>query len=185
MPAKKKGTIANFIKTKMFNWFKTFFYYKTYYKSLHKISVPRSLRLTSVNAMTSITVNSQFLPTVINKQCTYLLPLSPPSLSSQVRLDNKKAIKKSIFSVTLLELIKFVEKCGERNFRTEQIIGNLYKNFSSFEDMTFISKRLRKILASEFEFSGLTLIKQVCSNTDGAFSCCCVFLFVIIFYILN
>ena len=75
---------------------------------------------------------------------------------------------KNIYDLTLKELEEFLLSIGEKSFRASQIYEGLYKKrLSSFEEMTNISKELRKTLANTFSsYKIKLLIKQTGKNVN-------------------
>jgi 23S rRNA (adenine2503-C2)-methyltransferase len=73
----------------------------------------------------------------------------------------------NIRHLNLAELEEYFEKMGEKKFRAKQVYEWIWlKPVQRFEDMTNISKELRKRLAEEFTLPGLT-IDTVQESSDG------------------
>ncbi|MEO6720460.1 MAG: 23S rRNA (adenine(2503)-C(2))-methyltransferase RlmN [Ferruginibacter sp.] len=77
------------------------------------------------------------------------------------------AVKQNIRHLGLDELSKIFESMGEKKFRTKQVYEWIWKkNAQSFEDMTDLSKELRKNLAEQFEIPELK-INTTQHSSDG------------------
>ncbi|MBL4952633.1 23S rRNA (adenine(2503)-C(2))-methyltransferase RlmN [Neobacillus sp. YIM B02564] len=75
--------------------------------------------------------------------------------------------KRSIYSLNLDDMKKWLQENGEKPFRAEQLFDWLYKKrVTSFEDMSNLSKALREKLASEFQITTLNTVVQQTSS-DG------------------
>ena len=75
---------------------------------------------------------------------------------------------KDIYDLTKTELGERLTDMGERPYRAKQIFSWLHeRGASSFDDMTDISKDLRKRLKEEFIFGGLSLDTVQISKLDG------------------
>ena len=74
----------------------------------------------------------------------------------------------NIYDLTIKELEDYLISIGEKSFRASQIYEGLYKKrFSSFDDMTNISKELRKELTNTFSLYKIKLlIKQKGDNVN-------------------
>ncbi len=78
-----------------------------------------------------------------------------------------KEQKKNIRHVSLADLETYFEQIGEKKFRAKQVYEWLWtKAVQHFDEMTNISKDLRRKLAEEFELPGLT-VDTVQESTDG------------------
>ena len=75
---------------------------------------------------------------------------------------------KNIYDLTIKELEEYFVSIGEKDFRSTQVYEGLYKKrFSSFDEMTNISKILREKLASDFSMHKIKLlIKQQGENVN-------------------
>ena len=80
-------------------------------------------------------------------------------------------VKKDIRTLSLDELITFIEEHGEKKFRAKQVMEWLWKkSATSFEQMNNIGKGLQQLLTEHFEFSSARLAdKQV--SSDGTVKC--------------
>ena len=74
----------------------------------------------------------------------------------------------NIYNLTLKELEDYLVSGGEKSFRASQIYEGLYKKrFSSFDEMTNISKELRQKLTDNFSLYKIKLlIKQKGTNVN-------------------
>ena len=74
----------------------------------------------------------------------------------------------NIYNLTLKELEDYLISIGEKPFRASQIYEGLYKKrFSSFDDMTNISKELRRKLTDTFSLYKIKLlVKQKGDNVN-------------------
>lgn len=73
----------------------------------------------------------------------------------------------NIRHLSLAEIEKYFEEMGEKKFRAKQVYEWLWlKPVQSFEEMTNLSKELRKKLAGEFSLPGL-VIDTVQESSDG------------------
>ena len=74
----------------------------------------------------------------------------------------------NIYNLTLKELEDYLVSGGEKSFRASQIYEGLYKKrFSSFDEMTNISKELRKKLIDDFSLYKIKLlVKQKGTNVN-------------------
>ena len=78
-----------------------------------------------------------------------------------------KTATPNIRHLTLPEIEKYFETLGEKKFRAKQVYEWLWlKPVQRFEDMTNLSKELRKKLSEEFVLPGLT-VDTVQESTDG------------------
>jgi 23S rRNA (adenine2503-C2)-methyltransferase len=78
-----------------------------------------------------------------------------------------KTVIPNIRHMNLPELEKYFETLGEKKFRAKQVYEWLWlKPVQRFEDMTNISKELRKKLSEEFILPGLS-VNTVQESTDG------------------
>lgn len=75
---------------------------------------------------------------------------------------------RNIYDLTLKELEEYFVSMGEKTFRSIQVYEGLYKKrFTSFDEMTNISKNLREKLTSDFSMSKIKLlIKQQGENVN-------------------
>lgn len=80
-------------------------------------------------------------------------------------------VKPSIYSMEINALKEWLEENGEKPFRAGQIFDWLYqKRVSSFEEMTNLSKSLRKMLEEHFTITTLkTLVQQTSSDGTSKF----------------
>lgn len=76
-------------------------------------------------------------------------------------------MKANILDLSLKEIERYLEGIGEKKFRAKQVFSWIYKGVGSFEEMTDISKDLRKKLEEYAEIKKLTIIKIQTSGTDG------------------
>ena len=77
------------------------------------------------------------------------------------------AVKQNIRHLGVEELGKFFATIGEKKFRTKQVYEWIWKkNAQSFEDMTDLSKELRKQLSEQFELPELK-INTTQHSSDG------------------
>jgi 23S rRNA (adenine2503-C2)-methyltransferase len=78
-----------------------------------------------------------------------------------------KTATQNIRHLTLPEIEKYFETLGEKKFRAKQVYEWLWlKPVQRFEDMTNLSKELRKKLSDEFVLPGLT-VDTVQESSDG------------------
>ena len=78
------------------------------------------------------------------------------------------ADKKDIKSYNLTELTEWIASMGEKSFRAQQIYRWLHiEKADSFEEMTNLSKDLRKKLDDEFEIINIQPVKVLVSQLDG------------------
>jgi len=79
--------------------------------------------------------------------------------------------KRNIRALSQEELIAFFEDNGEKKFRANQVFDWVWKkSFTSFENMSNISKPTRELLEQHFYFNKLTIdTKQI--STDGTIKC--------------
>ncbi len=75
---------------------------------------------------------------------------------------------RNIYDLTIKELEEYLLSIGEKSFRSTQIYEGLYKKrLSTFDDMTNISKDLRKRLSEDFSFYKIKLlVKQEGDNVN-------------------
>ena len=75
---------------------------------------------------------------------------------------------RNIYDLTLKELEEYFTQIGEKTFRASQVFEGLYKKrLSSFDEMTNISKDLRKKLADTFSLYKIKLlVKQTGDNVN-------------------
>lgn len=78
-----------------------------------------------------------------------------------------QTIKKDIRSLSLENMYQVMEDLGEKSFRARQLYEWIWnKSVTSFDEMTNLSKPLRDILQSSYDFHQLTEINRQDSN-DG------------------
>ncbi len=76
--------------------------------------------------------------------------------------------KTDIKSLTLEELEEQLREQGEKSFRAKQIYQWIHEKLAdSFEDMTNLSKELRRRLADSYEFTTLHMVDVKISEIDG------------------
>lgn len=75
---------------------------------------------------------------------------------------------RNIYDLTIKELEDYFISINEKSFRSTQVYEGLYKKrFSSFDEMTNISKELREKLSNNFSFNKIKLlIKQEGENVN-------------------
>ena len=75
---------------------------------------------------------------------------------------------RNIYDLTIKELEEYFVSIGEKSFRSVQVYEGLYKKrFTSFEEMTNISKNLREKLSNDFSINKIKLIiKQQGENVN-------------------
>lgn len=75
---------------------------------------------------------------------------------------------RNIYDLTIQELEEYFVSIGEKPFRSTQVYEGLYKKrFSSFDEMTNISKELREKLKNDFSFYKIKLlVKQTGVNVN-------------------
>ena len=79
--------------------------------------------------------------------------------------------KRNIRGLSQEELITFFESHGEKKFRANQVFDWVWKkSFTSFENMSNISKETRELLDENFYFNILTIDTKQVSN-DGTIKC--------------
>ncbi|MEL7656959.1 MAG: 23S rRNA (adenine(2503)-C(2))-methyltransferase RlmN [Bacillota bacterium] len=76
-------------------------------------------------------------------------------------------MKTDLKSLTLKELGQYLEKLGEKKFRAKQLFGWVYKGVESFDEMTDLSKELRRKLDENAEIKKLKIITVQNSEKDG------------------
>ncbi len=74
---------------------------------------------------------------------------------------------KDIKSMTLSELELALQEMGEQKFRGKQIFTWLHKGARSFEDMSNLSKELRRKLSERFWLYAPTAVRKLESKNDG------------------
>ena len=86
-------------------------------------------------------------------------------------MENTEIKKRNIRALSQEELIAFFEDHGEKKFRANQVFDWVWKkSFTSFENMSNISKPTRELLEEHFYFNKLTIdTKQI--STDGTIKC--------------
>ncbi len=72
-----------------------------------------------------------------------------------------------IKSLTLQELEQELEKLGEKKFRAKQIFQWLHRGVSDFEEMTNLSKDLRRLLSQHFLLTHPEIMRKQISKIDG------------------
>ena len=86
-------------------------------------------------------------------------------------MEHKEIKKRNIRALSQEELIEFFESQGEKKFRANQVFDWVWKkSFTSFENMSNISKETRLLLAKHFYFNKLTIDTKQISN-DGTIKC--------------
>lgn len=65
------------------------------------------------------------------------------------------------------EIAEFLEEHGEKRFRAEQIFKWIARGVGSYEEMSNLPKKLRKLLETNISFGGLKLIEKKVSAKDG------------------
>lgn len=76
-------------------------------------------------------------------------------------------MKIDLKNLTMKELGHHMENLGEKKFRSKQIFSWIYKGVESFEEMTDLSKELRKKLDENAEIKKLSILKVQNSEKDG------------------
>lgn len=76
-------------------------------------------------------------------------------------------MKEDLKNLTILELEQYLEKLGEKKFRATQIFSWIYKGADSFEEMTDLSRELRRKLEESSEIKRLQILKVQHSKKDG------------------
>jgi adenine C2-methylase RlmN of 23S rRNA A2503 and tRNA A37 len=80
--------------------------------------------------------------------------------------------RQNIRHVEVADIERFIEKVGERSFRVKQIVEWLWKKHAhSFDEMTDLSKDLRKQLVDHFTLPALYTLKSrtVCTIDNKSF----------------
>lgn len=72
----------------------------------------------------------------------------------------------NIFDYTIADLKEYMKSSGEKEYRAKQVYKHVYDGIP-FEEMTDISKELRKKLSEDFEFSLPKIKKKLVSKLDG------------------
>ena len=76
-------------------------------------------------------------------------------------------MKTDLKDLSIKEMERYLEKLGEKKFRARQIFSWLYKGAESFEEMTDLSKELRRKLDENAEIGTLRILKSQSSEKDG------------------
>lgn len=86
-------------------------------------------------------------------------------------MEDSSIKKRNIRALSQEELIAFFESKGEKKFRANQVFDWVWKkSFTSFENMSNISKQTRELLDEHFYFNKLSIdTKQV--SKDGTIKC--------------
>src|SRR5688572_4442125 len=80
-----------------------------------------------------------------------------------------KTVQQNIRRFNLQELEEYFEKLGEKKFRAKQVYEWIWlKPVRSFDEMSNVSKELRKKLNEEFSLPALR-VDQIQHSTDGTF----------------
>lgn len=86
-------------------------------------------------------------------------------------MEDSSIKKRNIRALSQEELIAFFESKGEKKFRANQVFDWVWKkSFTSFENMSNISKQTRELLDEHFYFNKLSIdTKQI--SKDGTIKC--------------
>ncbi|HVI41395.1 MAG TPA: 23S rRNA (adenine(2503)-C(2))-methyltransferase RlmN [Anaerovoracaceae bacterium] len=76
-------------------------------------------------------------------------------------------MKTDLKNLTITEMEHYLEKLEEKKFRARQIFGWIYKGADSFDEMTDLSKELRRKLDDNAEMKKLGILKVQNSGKDG------------------
>ena len=76
-------------------------------------------------------------------------------------------MKTDLKSLTVRELEQYLTGLGEKKFRAKQIFSWIYKGAENFDQMTDLSKELRKKLEENAEIKMLEILKVQSSEKDG------------------
>lgn len=76
-------------------------------------------------------------------------------------------MKTELKNLSIKEMEYYLEKLGEKKFRAKQIFSWIYKGAASFEEMTDLSKELRRKLDENAEIGALRILKIQSSEKDG------------------
>ncbi len=69
--------------------------------------------------------------------------------------------------MTLAEMQEFFLSIGEKKFRALQVFHRLYAGAASFDDMTELSKQLRRTLCERTELDSIRMLRRQESKKDG------------------
>ena len=76
--------------------------------------------------------------------------------------------RKDIKSMTLQELVQYMEQIGEKPFRAKQLYEWIHKRLAgSFDEMTNLSKEFRQRLSSECCLGAARIVQEQISGRDG------------------
>lgn len=76
-------------------------------------------------------------------------------------------MKTDIINMSIKEMEQFMEQLGEKKFRARQIFGWIYKGVDSFDEMTNLSKELKKKLYENAVLTKLIILNVQKSEKDG------------------
>lgn len=76
-------------------------------------------------------------------------------------------MKTDLKNLSIKEMEYYLEKLGEKKFRAKQIFSWMYKGAAGFEEMTDLSKELRRKLDENAEIEELRILKIQNSEKDG------------------
>lgn len=76
-------------------------------------------------------------------------------------------MKTDLKNLSIKEMEYYLEKLGEKKFRAKQIFRWIYKGAAGFEEMTDLSKELRRKLGENAEIEALRILKIQNSAKDG------------------
>lgn len=76
-------------------------------------------------------------------------------------------MKADLKSLTVGELEQYLTGLGEKKFRAKQVFSWIYKGVENFDEMTDLSKELRKKLEEDAEIKKLQILKVQSSAKDG------------------
>ncbi|MDD3169931.1 MAG: 23S rRNA (adenine(2503)-C(2))-methyltransferase RlmN, partial [Eubacteriales bacterium] len=76
-------------------------------------------------------------------------------------------MKTDIKNLTIKEMGHYLEMLGEKKFRAKQIFGWIYRGVESFDEMTDLSRELRKKLDEKADLKKLQILKVQHSEKDG------------------
>ena len=75
--------------------------------------------------------------------------------------------KTDIFSFTFDEVLEFIQNCGEKKFRAQQVYEWLHNHpITSYDDMKNVPKSLRSALKGKFPLKAL-MVKDIKESLDG------------------
>ena len=76
-------------------------------------------------------------------------------------------MKKNLKDLTIEELEDYLIELGEQRFRAKQVFSWISKGAVNFDEMTNLSKELRRKLSEIVTIQNLTILQTQCSQKDG------------------